>query len=61
MDENKIRAGATVEKVLRYCEKLVYTAGQAQLTPERVAEYIAGELLADIEGFEVEQFHICRG
>ena len=42
-------------------EKLFSTVGSAALTPTRLIETVAESILSNIDGFHVEQFHICPG
>lgn len=62
LDDKKLaRRLLIIDVVLKQTERLLVTAGAAALTPVRIAEMVAEESLRDIEGFDLEQFHICPG
>lgn len=60
-DQKLARRLLIVDVVLKRAERLVLMTGQAALTPVRVAELVAEEALRDIDGFNLEQFHVCPG
>ena len=62
MNEAELERRLLIVSEINYrVDRLIVTCGTAAVTAERITEIAAEAILDNMEGFNLEQFHICPG